>query len=67
MGVDLWEGPKWDLGQWEGLKGDLGLWEGIWEGTEEGLGHLSRTTQLEDSRGIRWGLVREVHFWEITQ
>ena len=66
MGVDLWEGPKEVLGQWEDPKEDQGLWEDIWEGTGEGLGHLSRTTQLEDSRGIQWGQEKEVLFWEIT-
>ena len=50
----------------EDPKEDLGLWEDIWEGTGEGLGHLSRTIQLEDSRGIQWGRENEVHFWEIT-
>ena len=75
MGVDLWEGHKEVLGQWEDLKEDLdiwedlkedlGLWEDIWEGTGEGLGHLSKTTQLEDSRGVQWE--KEVHFWEITR
>jgi len=67
MGVDLWEGPKEVLGQWGDLKEDLGPWEDIWEGTGEGLGHLSRTTQLEDRRGIQWGQEKEAHFWETTQ
>ena len=66
MGVDLWEDHKEVPGQWEDPKEDLGPWEDIWEGTGEGLGHLSRTIQLEDSRGIQWGRENEVHFWEIT-
>ena len=77
MGLDLWEDHKEDMGPWEDLKEDMdlwedlkegpGLWEGIWEGTGEGLDHLSRTTQLGDSRGIQWGQEKEVHSWEITQ